>query len=145
MGFFDAFKKPLEIGGQITKKVEQVAEGAAVVKAKFDLIGADLDGDGKSQIENIKEQGVKMAHRAFGDAALKVAAPGETPEQKAAREKALAEEKTTAKLIAKTRKEWAEEAHFYEVEGKVLVAFVAGFTKALLFDVKANAANKVGA
>ena len=142
MGFFDAFKKPLEIGAQLTQKVEKVAEGAATVKAKFDLIGADLDGDGKSQVENIRDQGVKIAHRAFGDAALKHAAPGETAEQKAAREKLLAEEKTTAKLIEKTRQEWTEEAEFYRKEVSVLVAFVGGFTKALLLDAKAPAATE---
>jgi len=138
MGFFDKFKDgikgPLAIGAKISEGVQTAASTAATVKAKVDLINADLDGDGKTQVQNIKEQGGKIAHRAFGDAALKHPVPGETPEQKAAREKLLAEEKTTAKLIAKTRDEWTEEARFYQVEGLVLFALVTGFTKALLLN-----------
>lgn len=136
MGFFDKFaglvKEPVKVAAGIGQNVTKVAVTAAEVKAKFDLIGADLDGNGKTQVEDIKAQGAKISHRAFGDAALKVAPAGETEEQKAAREKLLAEEKTTVKLIAKTKKEWSEEIKYYEVEGKVLFALVGGFTKALI-------------
>lgn len=136
MGFFDKLKgmvaEPLKVAAGVGTQVTTVAVKAAEVKAKFDLIGADLDGNGKTQVEDIKAQGVKISHRAFGDAALKVAAPGETEEQKAAREKLLAEEKTTVKLIAQTKKEWSEEIRYYEVEGKVLFALVGGFAKALI-------------
>lgn len=136
MGFFDSIKEklatPLQVAAGIQSTVTTVAAGAAEVKGRIDLINADLDHNGKTQVQDIKESGGKIINRVFGDAALKHPAPGENEEQKAARLKLLAEEKTTAKLLVKTKEEWTEEYRYYEVEGKVLYALVTGFAKALL-------------
>jgi len=111
--FLASFKEPAKIAGGIINGVSKAAQGAAEIKAKFDLINTDTDHNGFTQAQDIKNSVVKLHDRAVGP---------------------------TAVLIKRTKEDWTAEISFYDTELKVLGSFVGGLFGELLAQHTAPAA-----